>query len=91
MKYEATGKKRGRGGYREGSGRKSADGRVGFATLTVLVDEESYNLIVEHGGGSVGVRSICHALLGTPAKMKTISDSVEVAPVRNLYRGKPKV
>jgi hypothetical protein len=61
----------GRGGRREGAGRKSEDGVLSFATVTANVDERSYNLIMLYGEGnaSLGVRHICALVSSPPAKI----------------------
>lgn len=55
----------GRGGRREGAGRKSLDGLDVVAVVTARLDQASLDLVEELGGGSltVGIRKACHELL----------------------------
>lgn len=82
MKKKCTG----RGGYRPGAGAKAADGAICSMLISAAVDQESFDLIEELGGGnlSMGVRKVCHELLryrnsGT-ARAPTIKVTEKTAP-----------
>jgi hypothetical protein len=73
----------GRGGKREGSGRKAADALTGVASATITLDQLSYDMVCCAAGSeslSVGVRALLHEL--HHLKQRAAGAAAVVVPTR---------